>query len=223
MTAENKPSYFGENLDDKQCEIIQLTRFGGGERAFKKHLKLELQLLQSKWHDYKLLHPVVATYRYAHEFTKTYRRYYSMTLDHERGQYVTGFKGKDPWLATNSGGFIRGRQQADSMGIPYDFYISAAYNFLYIKKWKHIARPCHLYAEDVIAHIEEAWRNYSTSALIFAEDTFFKDIANGERPEFIAHQHWIENRLALSKVKDLARASLHDRGYITSPSIISHG
>ena len=213
MLTKNRPKFFGENLTDKECEVIQLDRFGGGARVFRKHLGLELQLMQTKWYDYRLLHPVVATYLYAYEYDQAYKKYYQMTRDYEVGKFIKGYKGADAWLAKNSGGFIKGRQQADEMGIPYDFYISSAYNFLYIKKWKHIPRQCHLYAQDVLERIESDWLTYSKSTLVLSKDSFFKDIYNKDRPEYISHQQWLEDRIALSKVKDAARESLQERGF----------
>lgn len=208
-----KPLFFGENLTDEQCEALQLSKFGGGSWAFRKHLKLELALMQIKWHDYKILHPVVATYLYAHEYDQVFKRYYRMTRDHEIGKYIRGFKGKDFWYSNAPGAFIRGRQQADSMGIPYDFYISAAYNFLYIKKWKNIPRQNHLYAEDVIERVTADWLAYSRSSLVVPANDFFKNLANKDRPEFIGAQIYLNERLFFSRAKESATQSLVERGF----------
>ena len=206
-------NHYGELLTDDECEVLLLDKFGIGARVFRKHLSKEAELFQTKWYPYRVLHPVVATYRYAHELNKTYQRYYQMTRDYTKGKYIRVSKGKDIWYAKNPGGFIKGRQQADMMGIPYEFYTSAAYEFLYIKKWKHIPRQCHLYAVDVIEYVEAKWQEYARSALILSEDPFFKNPLFVDRPEFVEHQRWIENRLALSKVKNLARQSLVERGF----------
>lgn len=213
--TETPPLYFGENLTDAECEAMMLVRFGVGARVFKKHFKKELNLMSRKWHDYQILHPVVATYLYAFEYTKAYRRYYSSVIDHEKGQYVKGFKGKDAWGSTNSGGFITGRQHADEMGIPYDFYITNAIDFLYIKKWKHLPRPCHLYAEDVRETVAARWLEYSSSTLILAKDPFFKDVANIEAPEFQAHQARIRQYIDRSRARAMTVDSIREMGYIT--------
>lgn len=210
---QRKPCFFGENLTDEQCEVLQLDRFGDGTRVFRKHLGREMQLYQTKWFDYRILHPVVATYLYAYELNKTYQRYYQMTRDYEIGQYIKISKGKDIWFAKNSGGFIKGRQQADELGIPYDFYTSAAFNFLYIKKWKNLPRQNHMYAPDLIEHVQDKWVEYSKITLVVAKNDFFKSVGNTNRPEFISHQQWLEDRLSLSKVKSIARESLIERGY----------
>jgi hypothetical protein len=209
--------FFGSDLCDLDCEALMIEKFGVGERAFKAHFKLELSLFQTKWFDYRLMHPVTATYLYAHEFVKSYRRYYAMTIDCGKARYVKGYSGKDPWLIKNAMMFVKGRRQADKLGTPYDFYINAAYEFLYVKKWKHLPRPCHLYAEDVIEFVDNKWREYSRSALMLAESDFFRDEGNAERPEFIAHQRWMMDRLQKSKIKEIAAESLRERGFIVLP------
>lgn len=205
--------FYGSTLTDAECERLLIERFGAGDRAFKKHFKKELQLYQTKWFDYRLLHPVVATYLYAAEFQRTFKKYYAKTIDHEKAQYMKGFSGGDAWAAKNSGGFIKGRQQADLMGIPYWFYIERAYEWLYRKKWKHIPRQTHLYSEEVIQFVAEEWRIYSTESLVIAEQDFFRDRTNQERPEYQAHQQWLRDRVALSRVPEIARESLNERGY----------
>jgi len=205
--------FYGKDLTDAECEAMFIERFGAGERAFKKHFKKELQLFQSKWFDYRVLHPIVATYLYAAEFRRAYKKYYSMTIDHEKSQYMMGFRGEDAWEAKSSGGFIKGRQQADLLGIPYWFYIEKAYEWLYIKKWKHLPRQTHLYAEDVIEHISAQWETRVRETLVIAELDFFKDRQNSERPEFVAHQEWLKERISLSTVPGLATESLNERGY----------
>jgi len=206
-------SFFGDDLTDFQCEVLQIERFGNNQRAFRKHFRLELQLFQSKWFDYRLLHPVMATYLYAAEFIRAYRRYYSMTIDCEKGQYVKGFKGNDALQNKQSISFIRGRQAADELGIPYWFYIEKAYEWLYIKKWKHIPRHVHLYAEDVIEYVSKQWEARIRETLIIAESDFFRDEINGDRPEYKAHQEWLRERVKLSSVPKLATESLNERGY----------
>ena len=212
-----EPLFYGETLTDDECEVIMLTLFGGGERVFKKHFAQELRLMRSKWFDYRILHPVVATYRYAHEYTLAFRRYYSKVIDHQKGQFIKGFKGKDALASSSVTAFFTGRRTADQYGIPYDFYISTALNYLYVKKWKHLPRPCHLYAEDVQEAVVEKWTEYSQSALILAQDPFFKDASKRHLPEFQAHQDWLTFRLSLSKVKSIAAQSLIEQGYLLEP------
>lgn len=217
MSGENNltlsEEYYGWDFTDEKCERMLLERFGGGQRAFRKHFKKELQLFQTKWVDYRILHPVVATYLYAAEFVIAYKRYYTMTVDCEKGLYVKGFKGGDAWAASNSLGFIKGRQQADTLGIPYWFYISKAYEWLYIMKWKHLPRQVHLYREDVVEYVNKEWYIYSRESLVLSELDYFKDDANRDRPEYIAHQEWVRDRVALSSVPEVAMESLNERGY----------
>jgi hypothetical protein len=210
MTEE----FFGQHLSDEECEALMIEKFGTGERVFKKHFSKELRLMSVKWFDYRIMHPVVATYKYAHEYIRVYQRYYKMTIDCERGNFVKGFKGGDAWLSNQAGGFIKGRQIADSLGMPYDLFISMAFNFLYIKKWKHLPRPCHLYAEDTIQHIEERWHEHSRQIMTLSKDPYFKNFENIETPEMMAHQEWINRYLNRSRVRDSAIECLIEQGYL---------
>ena len=210
---QNTVLFFGQDLSDDECEGLMLERFGSGDRVFKKRFKRELNLMQTKWFDYRILHPVIATYLFAWEYTKVYQRYYAMTIDYGKSAYVRGFKGGDAWLSTNSGGFVNARQKADELGMPYGFFISNAFDFLYIKKWKHIPRPCHLYAADVIEVVTQRWSEFQRAAMTLAQDDFFKNIENAERPEFAAHLQWVNNRLDKSSVAADTRELLREQGY----------
>jgi len=205
--------FYGDDLTDFEAEKLQIGRYAAQPRVFKKHFAKELALYQTKWFDYRLLHPVVATYLYAAEFRRIYKRYYSKTIDLHKSRYIRGFSGQDAWVAKASNGFIKGRQQADSMGIPYWFYISNAYEWLYIKKWKHLPRHVHLYNQEVIDFVEMKWGEQNRGSLIIAELDFFKDYSNSKRPEFIAHQEWLVERISKSRAKQAAIESLNERGY----------
>ena len=213
IKLETKGSFYGSDLTDLEAEKLFIERFGGGERAFKTHFRKELKLRDKKWYDYRTMHPVVATYLYAAEYRRVYRSYYSKTVDFQRAMYVKGFKGDDAWMANSSGGFIKGRQQADSMGIPYWFYIENAFEWLYRKKWKHIPRQTHLYNKEVIQFVLDAWITRATETLIVAELPFFKDQSNNKRPEYIAHQEWLKDRVSMSRIPEIATESLNERGY----------
>lgn len=206
--------FFGQDLSDREAEILQIERFGGNERVFKKHFKKELRLYQTKWFDYRVLHPVVATYLYAAEYRRLYKKYFSMTVDCEKAKYVRGFSGNDAWKIKNAKGFTTGRQQADSMGIPYWFYISKAYESLYQKKWQRVPIHTHLYSDYVIDFIGDAWAKFTKETLVVADLEFFRDQENQERPEFQAHQQWLLDRVAKSKVPVMAKESLLERGFI---------
>ncbi|MBE0438024.1 MAG: hypothetical protein IBX56_19775 [Methylomicrobium sp.] len=206
--------FYGSELADFDCELMMMERFAGNERAFKKEFKAELRLMQTKWFDYRLLHPVVATYLYAAEFTRIYQRYYAKTRDYEKANYVKGFSGGDAWRHKTSGGFVKGRRQADALGIPYWFYIDRAFEFLYRRCWKNIPRHFHLYTKEIVEFVQIEWAIYSKESLVLAELSFFKGDQNRSRPEWLAHRQWMINRIMRSPVPKLAAESLRDRGYV---------
>jgi len=208
---------FGENLTDIECEALMIEKFGSGSRTFRKHFANELKLMSVKWFDYRIQHPVVSTYQFAKEYMAVYRNYYQKTIDCERGKYVKSFKGQDPWISSQAGGFIKGRQFADELGIPYDLFIGEAFSFLFNKKWHHLPRPCHLYADDVLESVAVKWEERKRVTMVLAKDDFFKLAINMHRPEFIAHQKWIEQYVSRSGAKKATIECLREKGFLFLP------
>jgi len=205
--------FYGFDLSDFEAEKLQIEKHAVKERAFKKEFKKESQLNQVKWFDNRILHPVVATYLYAAEYRRVYRAYYTKSIDHEKAKYVKGFSGDDAWVAKSANGFVKGRQQADSMCIPYWFYIQNAFEWLYIKKWKHMPRHVHLYNDEVIAFVASTWEIYKRETITIAELPFFREQKNQYRPEYIAHQEWLRELVSMSTVPKIATESLNERGF----------
>lgn len=196
--------YFGADLSTLDCERLMIERFAVTDKAFIKLLGQEVELMQTKWFDYRLIHPVKATYLYAAEYSRIFKRYYSEIIDVDKARRKTGFRGRDFWKSKEFSGFWRGRWHADRLGMPYWFFISKAFECLYIRKWKHIPRPAHLYSEVVLEFVTQAWAEYAQSAIVFAENPFFRDPQNAHAPIYKNHEHWVGNRIRRSSAPRFA-------------------
>lgn len=144
--------FFGSDLSTEEYDTLAAIAID--DRLFK----VETELMDLKWFEYRHLHPTQATYLYAHHYTLEYRKIFQKIVDQSLGAFVTGSKGKDAMKKTETVGFWKGRQQADRLGMPYDYYIGSAMRFLIEGKiWKRVPRPVHLYSKPVIEHVSNYW------------------------------------------------------------------
>src|SRR5260370_40528478 len=67
--------YFGNDLTVADCEMLALSRVAAPLRV------AESLLFTRKWHDYRSLHPVQATYLFAEQYRLAVRRAYAKQKD----------------------------------------------------------------------------------------------------------------------------------------------
>jgi len=73
-------------------------------------------------------------------------------------------------------GLWKGRQSADILGIPYDFYIGTALRFLIEGSiWQRIPRPVHLYSEKVKEFTLERWVETLNTGIVEPEMSNLSD------------------------------------------------
>jgi hypothetical protein len=185
--------FFGKDLSKVEAE----------SKAYE-FVKLELlreepELFQTKWFDYRLLHPTVATYYFGHCYTQAYKNAYQKTKCEDRGKYVRGFKGKDIFELSGieRTGFWKARQAADRIGCDYSFFIQEAMNFTLAKNWRALPRPQQLYSTDMIAFIDDKWIQKLNSRIVVPKSLFF---SRGE--EFIGNVDQIDfQRFLAAQIK----------------------
>ena len=176
--AETIDTYFGKDLSLNECNEIASTI------PTLAMIKLEAKLMQTKWFDYRQMHPTHLGYLWAFYYRQAYKRFITTYRDSERGQYVNGIAGKDVFglvgrgkqqkLCTSSRAVWKGRQTADKLGIPYDFYIRAIMNHAETTSWARPPRPNQLYSEDMIAVVVDAWNIKKGTQIVTAENNRFK-------------------------------------------------
>ena len=121
--------------------------------------KDEAELFETKWFDYRDMHPLMATCL----FTEAYKRQYSyIMLSHGREHYetapfTTGLK-RVPYqeLSTaNKTSLWKARQFADQYCCSYDYFISTVLSAAARRLWDKLPRPQHLWQPELIEIFEE--------------------------------------------------------------------
>jgi len=180
-------------------------------------MKIEAELYTKKWFEYRVLHPVQATYLFADAYIKAARNLYRKTKDNEAGRYIKPFAGKDLFVDQPVTGkrnpnvkpavfkaIWRARQQADSMGIPYDFYCEAVMRFALQQGWHRIPLAQQLYstkaetterqaefgyeAISVVDFVALSWVEFKKTRIVHAEGLHFKSEKNRNLPEQKHHR-----------------------------------
>lgn len=132
--------------------------------ASKKDFKVsqEANLFLTKWPDYQLYHPVNSNIIFFEEYKWLYKEYYRRYEDFQEAIVKRGVKAEDLYKNPKHTikAVIKGRIEADKIGIPYGLYISFA-NKILIKEhlWKHIPLVTHLYNSNLVEEIKEMWLN----------------------------------------------------------------
>ena len=197
--AEAKASQhiYGFNLSMSAYKEIALNCI---DKKYKDS-RYEAELFKSKWFDYKDMHPVKATYLFCHYYKQSYSRLMKIRYDVEKGQNMTGIKGRDLFYDTSKQsrhGMWKARQTADKYGIEYSFYISRALDYSMYKGDQHLLRPTQLYSYAVLEHIAESWDRQRIDLVLLPERKpkvdqqlieYIKYIADNKRNKTLLHDY----------------------------------
>lgn len=153
-------------------------------------LAYEAGLYKAKWFDYRPLHHTAATLLFASFYRDEHIRAHAKWFDAESaypGLSVDHEKIKPADFTS----LWKGRQAADSYGIPYGFYIKAAMTAVMREKmYKRVPRPNQLYASHIIQAAAESWDDYTRRRFVMAEDKFY--VFDGqEHDDRDEHASWI--------------------------------
>jgi len=223
---DNPSEIFGLDRGLVDNEVLAISKVD------HKLLKLEADLYETKWWDYRHLHPVAATYAFAHEFNKAYQFIVKRCRDLERGQYMKGFKGEDifePKITKRRNkttgqtetkesdeivAFWKARQSADRLGIRYDFYIRKAMMWAEDRNYRNIPRPIHLYSVGLVEHLTACWIEERKARLQSADDESYLIENYSAHPDQDAYQEWALEQVAHRQHKDFALHHYLQRGQI---------
>ncbi|EOT9483085.1 hypothetical protein ACKW79_003211 [Escherichia coli] len=131
--------------------------------------KDEAELFETKWFDYRDMHPLMATCL----FTEAYKRQYSnIMLTHgrehfETAPFTTGLK-RLPYqeLSTaNKTSLWKARQFADRYCCSYDYFICTVLSAAARRLWDKLPRPQHLWQPELIEIFEEKLARRATTRL----------------------------------------------------------
>lgn len=116
--------------------------------------KQELHLFQSKWFDYRQLHPMDATLLFAESYKKQYALIMSShgREDFRKAPYRSGLK-RVPFIKLSKANITslwKARQKADELGIDYDYFVSTMLSIAARREWNELPRPQHLWQDDLL-------------------------------------------------------------------------
>lgn len=198
--------FFGSDLTGEQADQIAIARIPS------KVLALEPELMRSKWFDYRLMHPTVATYAFVKEYSRAYSRYIATTQDVERAPFVKGFKGQDFAESRECKTFWLLRQTADKLGIRYDFFCQWAVNFCIAGGWRQPPRPSHIYTnEEMLAWILEHWLDECEARLQFTKHSHYMVENFTGTEQQLAYEQWLMEQIGKRQRR---KYSLHAAIYV---------
>ncbi len=202
-------------VNERQMEIQTHDRIKPDIRA------LEPALFQTKWFDYRQLHPFQATAMFAEIFTQCWRealkRYYDIQL------YESGLR---PWAASDPTMLSKevyttiwkARQVADDYGIPYNVFCNltikeASFGRMWSKSKVRgkvtilSPLPVNLYSDRVLKDLRESWIDRRKANIFHAQTNYFLTEEYVENPAQIAHHNWLlgEINTRSDKVSQICR------------------
>src|SRR5690554_2626742 len=109
-------------------------------------LQLEAGLYQTKWWDYRIMHPMEATYHFAQAYVQAVKAAVRKRIDLYVSINCKPLKDQDFLKCSRHviTGLWKARQEADRHGIPYDFWCSKAMKYAQDRDWRYLPKPTHL-------------------------------------------------------------------------------
>jgi hypothetical protein len=187
-------SYLGEELTVDDCEIKALTAIP------LPILEAEVELIESKWFDYRRLHPTKATYLFASKYELGLRDIYAKTIDYRKAGDLQAFNGKDPLETADVVSLWRARQSYDRIGVRYEFGLRFTFGRFADRGWSHFPRPNQLYGQELLLDIADAWKVECRARLQFAADPMFRNENFANLPEQVDYHSWLIKQI---KSRDL--------------------
>jgi hypothetical protein len=176
-------AFYGGSLGFLNYEVLTIQHIP------HKDLIKETALMQTKWFDYRRLHPMRATYHFVKCYTSAYQDFYRKCLSADAAPYVRCLKAFDFLEAKEKLTIWRLRQLIDQMGMPYPFFLSFAMNWIHRMQDSegkvYPPRPAHLLSnEDLIASVMIAWEEQRQNSLQISCDSWYRvSNFNGHRDQ----------------------------------------
>ena len=178
-----------------------------GQRISSKLLKLESQLNESKWFDYRFMSPAEATQIFADEFIKAYKWAHARMFDLEEAEEKYGirkreiFKNDDTTLTR----LWTARQEADKLGMPYiEFTLEGMKYLTEGCIYQRVPNVNQLYSKKVLEHLDKLWSERVRELTYKTLDPRYKnEFYCGHKAQKAYHDYQIE-RSKLSKYMEMS-------------------
>jgi hypothetical protein len=176
-------------------------------------LRKEPALMQSKWFDYRRLHPVMATQLFVKAYNRAYGNFLATTTDVGL-KYLPAFKGRDLLADKHRERKTvwKLRQLADEHGVPYDVFMNAAMRFYQREGWMHVPRPSHILSNELaLLHVLDTWQNTKRDMPVWASLSFYTVDEWTGHPDQLAYE---EHLLQFIRARAVKSYIVHQAVYL---------
>lgn len=157
----NHHAFPGSDWTTEQCDALAV------QFVPLNLLQEEADLFQTKFWDYRFLHPTQATQLFAHSYAQAKKHAVERRTDIWVGRNMKGIKAECIFELPQRTitGFWKGRQMADRLGIPYDFYCEYAMLFADVARWENLPTATQLYSDSIPVHLRQT--DYAVSMVTY--------------------------------------------------------
>lgn len=198
-----------------------------------KLLAEEAELNDTKFWDYRFLHPSQATQLYAEAYGAALKRAVSRRTDIWAGLNMRGLK-KPIIFELPQGaitGLWKGRQMADRIGCPYDFYCEQAMQFADKARMHYLPQTTGMYARTVpehlqgmpsmVDHIVTRWVNRIAHSSFYATHDAYLAENFRDGPEQIRYLNFLFDKIKNSNMPAGVLCSILEKGQITREQVLT--
>lgn len=196
-------------------------------------LQEEPELTTTKHWDYRFMHPTQATQTYAHAYAAALKRAVSRRTDIWKGLNMKGLKSPVIFeLAPNAiTGFWKGRQMADRIGCPYDFYCEHAMLFADKARMHYLPQSSGMYTRTVperleglpsmVEYIVERWVARTSHSNFYASHEAYLTENYVGGPEQIDYLNWLFDRIKGSNMPEGVLCTIIEKGQINRDQLMT--
>lgn len=198
--------YYGSDTSFQDLEILTVQHIPAKIR------KGEAELMQTKWFDYRQMHPMLATLYFMECYKVAYRDFTRAAVNADTADFVKPIKGDSFLEAREKLSFWRLRQLVDGLGIRYDFFLAEAMRWYVTECFRRESlyppRPGHIATnEDLLTTVMIAWDEEKATRLQFAQDETFKTANFDGSDHQVAYEKFVIEQIQNRQHKRFALSS----------------
>lgn len=135
----------------------------------------EAELFETKWFDYRRLHPTQATFLFMHGYRAAYRRVMARREDYRQVHLLRGMKVGNPFDPDRkeTPAFWKARRLADAAGIPYEQFCYSALDYGERSCWENLPRPGQFEKPEIVDKIVADWEEVSAAYIRLPDDPIY--------------------------------------------------
>lgn len=188
MGCNENMNFYGQGKDRSFYELSLL-------RVDPKFRDREPELIGKKWFDYRMMHPVEATYCLAHHYNQQAQKFYSICKDTDTAHYAIGINPEDAMRSPEVNAIWRARFTIDNIGCPYPWALQFLMERAIRIGFRTFPRPNQMYGVDSVVDLYNAWKEKLSTQLTFGQEEHLKASSWSEHPAQIAHIEFIKTQI----------------------------